>query len=395
MKRVIVLGSDGFIGWSLTKYLCERGDSVLGIDNTIRRSLVLKTKGDSILPITNVYKREKLLRDQGNDFTFQYGNLTKSCVIRNAIKTFEPEVIVHLGEIPSAPYSMMGVEEAGFVQTNNILSTLNLLFAVKEINSDIKIIKLGTMGQYQIGNIPISEGWIDIEYKGRKETVPFPKVPGSMYHISKNQDTLNIEFACRVWGLNCTDINQGVVFGVHIDCELTQPEFFTRLDADSIWGTAINRFCSQAVIEHPITVYGSGGQKRGFLPLRDSVRCITLLIDNPTNGYRIVNQLADIYQVSQLAIVVKKIAGEFGLDVKINNYENPRFESEDHFYEVERNVLNNLGYKSSIGLEDEIRNVICALLPYKERIKLLEHVLVPDIFWSGENKKSNILGENS
>ena len=377
MNKVIVMGSDGYIGFSLCKSLCFQGISVLGIDNYSRRKLVAEVGGLSVIPILSARQREKLLRENGYDFSFVEGDLTDYLFLHNEIKKFEPDTIFHLGQQPSAPYSMRGVREAVYTQTNNIVSTLNLIHAVQFLNPKISIIKIATAGEWGTPNISIPEGWMEIEYKGKKDTVPFPKQPGSFYHAAKCFDSVNIELACKIWGLNVTNVYQGIVFGTRINPRrFGEDTIFdslegseTRFDIDEIFGTAINRFCAQAVINHPITVYGKGEQKRGFLPLRDSVQCLTLLGNNPTKGYRIVNQFAEIYTINQLASIVLEVTKKIGLLVPDKvNFKNPRVEKEEHEYEVERNILKQLGYVPSILLKEEIQNILEDLVEHRELI---------------------------
>ena len=83
-----------------------------------------------------------------------------------------------------------------------------------EITPDAHLVKLGTMGEYGTPNIDIEEGFIEINHKGRTDVLPFPKMPGSLYHLSKVHDSHNIHFACRIWGLRATDLNQRVVYGI-------------------------------------------------------------------------------------------------------------------------------------------------------------------------------------
>jgi nucleoside-diphosphate-sugar epimerase len=388
-KKILVTGCDGMIGWSLVKYLLEQGHSVWGIDNMNRRKWVKEIGSDSITPIPHYLERPDILRQKGFNTKFIVGDLQDYNLVYKTIEEIRPDTIVHLGEQPSAPFSMIDVDHAVTTQINNIRGTLNLLFAIRDINPNIHLVKLGTMGQYQIGNLPISEDWIEVEYKGRKETIPFPKVPGSLYHCSKAQDTLNIEFACRVWNLNITDVNQGVVFGLSLPTRMNGDNLFTRYDVDSVFGTVINRYCAQAVVNHPLTIYGIGGQVRGFLALRDSIKCLTLLIESPAKRYRIVNQFSQEYDVSNLASKVATIGKDrFGWNNEIIRYENPRVEKEDHFYQVERKKLAALGYRPSLKLEEEIELTLCTLLSYREKIEELKDHLLPNVQWTGEKKQT-------
>jgi len=732
-KRVLICGGEGYIGFPLTKHLLHRGDKIWSVDNLLRERLVKQSGANSIFPILSIEKRKAILNSCGYDFTFTKGDITDYGTIFSIISQFNPEVIVHLAEIPAAPFSMENIKSATLTQYNNVIGTLNLLFSIRDINKNIHLIKIATAGEWGTPKIPITEGFIEIEYKGKRDILPFPKQPGSFYHacfdeeteiltedgwkffkelngekvgtinskqeleyqvplrkveydydgklfyqigqrinlkttpnhrmfvscntskqklknprfvlakdikgkrrhflisapylgqeeeffvlpecssykggpnkterttkqrfikmddwlfflgwwlaegtvflgsekhkeyrvmlatkyrkeeamqafvkiglepktlynksngmyqicvhdkqlsnylkqlgkqhdrfipkefkfVSKRQldillstlisgdgyknhkgwvyvtispklandvqeislklgfsaiigtrppskkgkfnslrvyiskssttytnagkdnssyvdykgkvyccevpngtivikrngrpsisgnskvhDSTNIELASRIWDIKCTNVYQGVLFGTRINT-LNVPGLETRFDVDPTWGTVINRMCAQAVIEHPLTVYGKGGQTRGFLPLRDSIQCLTILIDNSPKGYRIVNQLAETYKILDLACTIQKIAGEeFNLIAPIIHYKNPRHEQEEHFYSVERKILSELGYKPSITLENEIRLVIQDLLPHKERIKKLKHLLIPSTQWSGKKERS-------
>lgn len=388
------MGQDGFIGHSLTKSLLARGDQIWGIDNLLRRRLVQETGGDSLVPIPSVEDRKQHLKALGNvDFTFTKGDLTDYSVIHSVISQFNPDTIVHLGEIPSAPYSMRGIKEACFTQVNNITSTLNLLFAVRDINPNIQILKIATLGEIGAPKISVPEGKIEIEYKGKKDLLTFPKSPMSVYHSSKCADSINIELACKCWGLNVTNIFQGIVFHTHLEGPdwINHSSLVTRLDICD-FGTVLHRFCAQAILEHPLTVYGSGTQQRGFLPLRDSIRCLTLLIDHPAQGYRAVNQLADVVEVNKLARMVRDVAWDgFQLQPELVHLENPRVEAEHHNLIIERKILDDLGYAPAYDLHGDIFTLIHDLIPYRGRIEKLKHLLIPTTQWSGQKKKSEII----
>ena len=265
--------------------------------------------------------------------------------VEEMFREFAPEAVIHLGECPSAPYSMIDRQHAVWVQTNNIVSTFNLLFAIRDISPETHLVKLGTMGEYGTPNVDIPEGFFEIEYRGRKDRLPFPRQAGSWYHWSKVHGSNNIMFACRIWNLRATDIMQGVVFGTRIDAMGDDPVMATRLDFDQAFGTAVNRFCCQAVIGHPLTPYGKGHQRRGFLPLRDSMQCLTLALENPAREgeYRVFNQFEEVYDVTELALKVQKVGRSLGLDVEINNLENPRNELEVHEYRADHQHLFDQG----------------------------------------------------
>lgn len=390
IMRVFIAGVDGYLGWPLSMYLIRRGHEVAGADNYYRRDWVQEMGSQSATPIRKMTERLEAFRENfSKNLQFFKGDLTDYTFVENTIKHFKPEAIVHLGEMPSAPYSMIDVKHATRTQINNIVGTLNILHAMRDICPDSHLVKLGTMGEYGTPNIDIPEGFFEIEYRGRKDCLPFPRQAGSWYHQSKVHDSNNIMMACRLWNLRSTDIMQGVVFGTRIDEMGDDERLLTRLDFDQSFGTVINRFCCQAVIGEPISPYGKGHQKRGFLPLRDSMQCITLAIENsPKAGqYRVFNQFEEVYDITELAQKVEKVGKGLALNVEIKNLENPRKEMEEHYYNPDHQQLLNLGYKPTHDVEEEIRTMLIDLIKYKNRIEAKKEALIPDIRWHGKREK--------
>jgi UDP-sulfoquinovose synthase len=329
----------------------------------------------------------------GKPLTYSEGDLCDYAFVASCLQDFQPDAIVHLGEMPSAPYSMIDVEHATFTHMNNMIGTINTLFAMRDICPDAHLVKLGTMGEYGTPNIDIPEGFFEIEYRGRKDRLPFPRQAGSWYHQTKVHDTNNVMFACKIWGLRSTDIMQGVVFGTRIDEMGDDPRLCTRFDFDQAFGTAINRYCAQSVVGHPLTVFGAGNQKRGFLSLRDSMQCLHIAITKPPGAgeYRVFNQFEEVYDITALAQKVQGVAKGLDLDVQIRNIENPRQESEDHYYNPDRQHLVDLGYKPTRDMEVEIRVALIDLIANRERIQAHRDALLPDIRWDGTRRKSAYL----
>jgi UDP-sulfoquinovose synthase len=392
--RILIAGMDGYLGWSLARYLSQRGHTVGGADLFLRRRWVDEMGSWSATPIASMTERLAAFKTRfGKTLSFWEGDLRDYAFVENVVRQFQPDAIVHFGECPSAPYSMIDVQHAVFVQTNNITTTFNLLFAMRDLRPRAHLIKLGTMGEYGTPNLDIPEGFFEIEYRGRRDRLPFPRLAGSWYHWSKVHGSNNIMFACSLWNLCATDIMQGVVFGTRIDDEPMEEPLWSRLDFDQAFGTAINRFCCQAVIGHPLTPYGAGHQKRGFLPLRDSVHCLTLTLENPPRAgeYRVFNQFEEVYEVEELAFKVQEVAIEMGLRAEVRNVENPRREMEEHHYRPDREHLLSLGYRPGRGVQNEVRVMLGDLLKYKERIEAKAAVLIPDVRWSGGRKKVQML----
>jgi UDP-sulfoquinovose synthase len=393
--RVYVAGVDGYLGWSLAQYLAARGHQVAGVDLYLRRKWVAEMGSQSAIPLAGMEERLEAFQEaHGQELLFWEGDLQDYEFVERTLQEFQPDAIVHFAECPSAPYSMIDVHHAVWVQTNNIMGTLNLLFGMRDICPNAHLVKLGTMGEYGTPNVDIPEGFFEIEYRGRRDRLPFPRQAGSWYHQTKVHDSHNIMFGCRIWGLRSTDVMQGVVFGTRIDEMGDDERLFSRLDFDESFGTAINRFCCQATIGEPLTPFGRGHQKRGFLPLRDSMQCLTLAIENPPQAgeYRVFNQFEEVYDVTELAKKVQKVGNELGLDVEIRNIENPRMEMEEHYYNPDHRHLMDLGYQPTHDMEAELRIMLADLSVYRSRIEEKKEVLIPDIRWDGTRRKSQFIG---
>ena len=386
MKSVLVCGIDGYIGWGLAMHLAKRGHRVAGFDNLHRRRNVNAVGSVSAIPIPTMEERVEYF--DGN-IEYQMGDATDYEFLSGIVKDIKPDTIVQLAEQPSAPFSMKNQKQAIYTQRNNVEGSFNLLWAIREFVPDCHLLKLGTMGEYGTPNITIAENPIEFEYDGRKDTFQFPKQPGSFYHASKVHDTTNILLANRIWGLRCTDVMQGVVYGTRTN-EMTDDKLLTRFDFDESFGTAINRFVAQAVIDYPLTPYGEGGQTRGYLALIDSVQCLRLAVENPPKQgeYRVFNQLAKTYSVLELANLVKEVAYDCGIIASIDPIENPRIEKESHYYSVEAQKLRNLGFKETRDIKDEIHIMFADLTKCKDRIKAHRDVIEPSSFWN--RKVANI-----
>jgi UDP-sulfoquinovose synthase len=396
--RMFIAGMDGYLGWPLALHLAGQGHEVAGADALLRRSWVSEMGSVSAIPIASVAERLQALRDHtGQDIPFWASDLRNYDTVDRIFREFQPEAVIHLGECPSAPYSMIDRQHAMFVQMNNLESTFNLLFALRDLAPGAHLLKLGSMGEYGTPEVDIPEGFFELEYKGRRDRMPFPRQASSWYHWSKVHGSNNIMFAGRIWGLRATDVMQGVVFGTRIDGAPDDPRLRTRLDFDQAFGTVVNRFACQAVIEHPLTLYGTGGQVRGFLPLRDSIQCLTLALENPPEAgeYRVFNQFAETYSIRELADTVQKAALALGLKVAVAPVENPRaaIEREDHHYAPDHQHLFDLGYQATTDLATEVQGMLEDLLPHRDRIAEHQRALVPDVRWHGARRRVSYLSE--
>ena len=393
--RVFIAGIDGYLGWPLAIYLRAQGHEVAGADLLLRREWVAEVGGVSAQPIVSREERIEAFAGRfGCALDFRVGDLTDYEFVRDLFREFMPEAVVHLGQMPSAPYSMMDQAHCVWTQQNNVVNNLNLLWAIKEVTPDAHLVKLGTMGEYGTPGVDIPEGFFEVEFRGRKDRLPFPRQAGSWYHQSKVHDSHNTQFAAKIWGLRATDIMQGVVFGTRIAEMGDDPRLRSRLDFDQCFGTVINRFCCQAVIGHPLTLFGLGKQKRGFLPLKDSMACLGLAVENPPERgeFRVFNQFENAYTISELAYKVREVAADIGLKVEIRHYENPRRELEEHYYNPDRQHLLDLGYEPTRDIKSVIKEMMLDLLENRDRIEAHADVLVPDIRWDASRKRSEVIG---
>jgi UDP-sulfoquinovose synthase len=380
--KVLVIGGDGYCGWATALYLSNRGYDVGILDSLVRRHWDNELGIATLTPIAPIQQRIQRWQDlTGKSIDMFVGDITNYEFLQKALHQFEPEAIVHFGEQRSAPFSMIDREHAVLTQVNNVVGTLNLLYAMREDFPDCHLVKLGTMGEYGTPNIDIEEGYITIEHNGRKDTLPYPKQPGSMYHLSKVHDSHNIHFACRIWGLRATDLNQGVVYGVLTEETGMDELLINRLDYDGVFGTALNRFCIQAAIAHPLTVYGKGGQTRGFLDIRDTVRCVEIAIANPAESgeFRVFNQFTELFSVGELALMVKKAGNALGLNVEINNIDNPRVEKEEHYFNAKNTKLLDLGLQPHYLSDSLLDSLLNFAIKYQQRVDQKE--ILPKVTW--------------
>ncbi|KAK9135742.1 hypothetical protein Syun_015072 [Stephania yunnanensis] len=381
-KRVMVIGGDGYCGWATALHLSKKNYEVAIVDNLIRRTFDLQLGLDSLSPIASIHDRVSRWKSlTGKTIELYIGDICDFEFFSAAFKSFEPDTVVHFGEQRSAPYSMMDRPRALFTQSNNVIGTLNVLFAIKEFSEDCHLVKLGTMGEYGTPNIDIEEGYITITHNGRTDTLPYPKQANSFYHLSKVHDSNNIHFSCKTWGIRATDLNQGVVYGVRTDETDMHEELCNRLDYDGVFGTALNRFCVQAAVGHPLTVYGKGGQTRGYLDIRDTVQCMELAIANPAKPgeFRVFNQFTEQFSVRDLAALVSKAGEKLGIDVKTITVPNPRIEKEEHYYNAKCTKLIELGLQPHYLSDSLIDSLLNFAVAYKDRIDMKQ--IMPSVSW--------------
>ncbi|MGD0321777.1 MAG: NAD-dependent epimerase/dehydratase family protein [Acidimicrobiales bacterium] len=378
--RILVLGGDGYLGWPTALHLSARGHEVAIADSFVRRNYDFEMGTESLVPIRSLRQRVRTWElASGLHIETFVGDLTEAEFVYSVIGDFAPETIVHFAEQRSAPYSMIDRHHAVYTQTNNVVGTLNLIYAIAELDRSIHLVKLGTMGEYGIPNIDIEEGFIEITHKGRTDVLPYPKQPGSFYHLSKVHDSHNIMFACRTWGLRSTDLNQGFVYGQETPETSRHPDLATRFDYDAVFGTVLNRFCVQAVVGHPLTVYGTGGQTRGMLDIRDTLACIELAcLNTPEPGeYRVFNQFTESFSVARLAqMVIHASPGH----VVAEQIENPRAEENEHYYRAAHTKLLDLGLVPHLLSEQTISSLLAVAERHLDRVD--QEAIRPSVKWS-------------
>ena len=380
--KVLVIGGDGYCGWATALYLSNRGYEVGILDSLVRRHWDAQLLIETLTPIAPIQARLQRWKDlTGKHIELYIGDINDYTFLERSMLTFAPDAVVHFGEQRSAPFSMIDREHAVLTQANNVLGNLNLLYALRDHFPDCHLVKLGTMGEYGTPNIDIEEGYITIEHNGRKDTLPYPKQPGSFYHLSKVHDSHNIHLACKIWGLRATDLNQGVVYGVLTEETGMDELLINRLDYDGIFGTALNRFCIQAAVGHPLTVYGKGGQTRAFLDIRDTVRCVEIALGNPANSgeFRVFNQFTEMFSVGDLAMMVKKAGTTLGLNVHVDYLDNPRVEAEDHYFNAKNTNLLDLGLQPHYLSDSLLDSLLNFAVKYQGRVDQAQ--ILPKVSW--------------
>jgi len=396
VSHVLILGGDGYLGWPTAMHFSARGYEVTVVDNYFRRHVCDELSVGMLYPVPTLVERARIWHEKtGFEIKVIIGDLSDPELVRllftgkdliyqwsiNDKFTGAPETVFHYAEQPSAPYSIMNYKTANFTLSNNLLVSNNLMFAVKDLSPETHIVKLGTMGEYGTPNIDIEEGWIEIEHKGRRDKFLFPREAGSIYHTSKIMDTDLMRFGCRIWGLKVTDLMQGPVYGIDTDESIIDERLKTIFNYDEIFGTIINRFVTQAIIGHPLTVYGKGGQTRGYLNIKDTLQCVHKAEQNPPNSgeLKIYNQIVETFTVNQLAELTQLAGQELGYKVEIKNVKNPRVEMEEHYYNPSYQGLVELGVQPNYLTKESLMSFFKIASKYKNNIK--ESVMFNKVEW--------------
>ncbi len=385
MSHILILGGDGYLGWPTAMYFSARGYEVTVVDNYFRRHVVDEIDVSMLYPTPNLVERARLWHEKtGHEIKVVIGDLADVELMRslfdghvsyqwsvNTKFTGLPDTVVHFAEQPSAPYSLMNYKTANFTVSNNLMVTNNLMFAIRDLARDVHVIKLGTMGEYGTPNIDIEEGWIDIEHKGRKDRFLFPRQAGSLYHTTKVMDTDLMWFGVRMWDLKVTDLMQGPVYGIETEESLIDARFRTIFNYDELFGTIVNRFITQAVVGYPLTVYGKGGQTRGYLNLKDTLQCVHAAEQNPAEAgeLKIYNQIMETFSANDLAGMTKEVGDALGYQVVIEQIENPRKELEEHYYNPSYQGLLDIGVKPHYLTPEVMTEMFKIVGEFKDHIR--------------------------
>jgi len=381
--KILILGGDGYLGWPTAMHFASRGDEVTVVDNYLRRNIARETRSEALMQNPNLHTRCDVFEEAtGNQIDVRIGDCADYRTLYTIVDKVKPDTIIHYAEQPSAPYSMKGYDEAVLTFNNNLTSTFNLIWAVIQCVPQCHIIKLGTMGEYGTPNIDIEEGWLDVEHKGRKQKFLYPRQAGSLYHTTKVLDTDLLWFYVRTHDLKVTDLMQGPVYGLSTEQSLLDDRLLPNFHYDDIFGTVVNRFLVQAISGVPLTIYGKGGQTRGYLNLRDTLQCVQLAADSaPEKGeLRIFNQFTEQFSVNEIAERVKRAGKLLDLTVELRSIPNPRKELENHYYNPSHHGLLDLGLEPHYMTDDVLAEMLETISRFKHAID--PEMISPRVRWS-------------
>ncbi len=381
--KILILGGDGYLGWPTSLYFSNQNHDVLIIDNFIKRKLQKKFQRYSLFKnYTLKQKINEWKKVSKKNIEYKEIDATNYKSVLNIFKKFKPDAVIHFAEQPSAPLSMLDYNNANFTLQNNLVSTLNICYAIKETKLDTHIIKLGTMGEYGTPNIDIEEGYLKIKHKKRSDIFLYPRKGSSLYHTTKIQDTDLLYFYSRTWGLRVTDLMQGPVYGFDTNEINGNEKIYTSFSYDDIFGTVLNRFIVQAVAGETLTVYGNGSQKRGYLNITDSIKCIDIATKFPASKgeLNIFNQYTETFSIIQLAKKVIEAGKKIGINAKFKNIKNPRVEKENHYYKPSNKKFIKLGLKPNFLTQKILCEMIIKVEKHKKSIK--NKNFLPTVNWN-------------
>jgi UDP-sulfoquinovose synthase len=370
--NVLIMGGDGYLGWPTAMHLTAHGHNVAVVDNYLRRSLCREENVEPLVEVPNLHQRSAFWQSlAGYSIPVFIGDLRNWEFVEEVFQSVVPEAIIHYAEQPAAPYSMLNRRAATLTLQNNLDVTANLIFAVQQFCPAAHIVKLGTMGEYGTPDIDIEEGWLEVQHNGRRQKFLYPRQAGSLYHTTKIMDTDLLWFYVRTWELRVTDLMQGPVYGIFTDENRGHEDLYSFLNYDELFGTVLNRFMIQAVADYPLTVYGKGGQTRGYLNIIDTLNCVRLSLENPApkGELRIFNQFTETFSVNQLAEMVRRVARSMGFKAEISTVANPRKEAEEHYYNPAHTGLLGLGLKPHLLTDEVIADMLEFAAKHKEKVR--------------------------
>lgn len=393
--HILILGGDGYLGWPTAMYFSSRGYDVTVVDNYLRRNACTELDVGMLYQVPTLIERAKIWYElTGKEIKVVIGDLVQPEVMRGLFNgnveyswsinkecTGVPDTVIHYAEQPSAPFSLINYKYANLTLSNNLLVTNNLMFSLRDYTRETHVIHVGTMGEYGTPNIDIEEGWLEIEHKGRKDKFLFPRQASSLYHTTKIMDTDLMWFAVRMWDLRITDLMQGPVYGVETEDSKIDDRLKTLFNYDEIFGTIVNRFVTQAVIGYPLTVYGKGGQTRGYLNINDTLQCVHMSEKTPAEKgeLRIYNQIMETLSVNQLAEITCRVGKALGYEVEVKSIDNPRREAEEHYYNPTYQGLIEIGVVPHYLTDEVMANMFKVVERYKENIR--KDVIFKGIRW--------------
>ena len=385
-KNILIVGGDGFCGWPLSLRLSNNNHNVTIVDNLSRRKIDLELGTESLTNISSIYDRiETWEKVTGKKINFELLDISKEYDrLVSIIRDNNIDTIVHLAEQRAAPYSMKSSRTARYTVDNNLSGTHNILSAIVEVDKNIHLVHIGTMGVYGYGAVEdsiIPEGYVNVKMDDGKgnfkdQKILHPSFPGSIYHMTKTQDALFFQFYVKNWGLKITDLHQGIIWGLYTKETKLDPKLINRFDYDSDFGTVLNRFIMQSACNIPLTIYGTGGQTRAFIHIENSMDCIEIAIDNPKEGkVKIFNQMKETHNLNKLANLIKD---NFS-DTEIQFLNNPRKELISNDLKVTNKQFLDCGLEPIKLDSDRLTEIHTYINEHKTDI--IEKSIYPSSFW--------------
>jgi len=384
---ILVTGADGYLGWPTSLRIATRTDDrVVLVDNFGRREWVSEVGSVSATPVADIETRLEAAEDVHGltNLSFVEGDLTDRMFVDELLQIHEPNTIVHTAAQPSAPYSQINGERANFTQHNNMQATRNLVWGLQENDlTTTHLIETTTTGVYGAPEFPIPEGGATMEHGGERDSVPFPAMAGSWYHLTKSHDAANLRLAHKQFDIPISDVRTAITYGAATEETAADERLATRFDFDYYFGVVAHRFAAQAIAGYPITVYGKGKQRKPFISLEDAVEGLARLALNDTDErpaeHVVYNQVTRPISIVEMGTTIAEVATEFGFGTEVEHFENPRDEDETHQMEIDNERYLDLIGQQSVTFEEGIRGVFAQLEGQDERISSYEDRFLPGV----------------